>query len=145
MHTRSISIVVGLLILCLNLTFASPTPVSFLASKTYDAGIEPFSVAVGDFNGDGIPDMAVTSYNVVNILLGKGDGTFQAPVGYGAGSSAYAVAVGDFNGDGKLDLVVTDAFSASNIVVLMGNGDGTFQPAVGYGTGQYPYGLRWEM
>jgi hypothetical protein len=66
----------------------------------------PISVAVGDFNGDGKPDLAVanTSGNNVSVLLGKGDGTFQAAVNYGAGTESDSVTVGDFNGDGKPDL-----------------------------------------
>jgi len=60
------------------------------------------SVAVGDFNGDGIPDLAISneSSSTVSILLGKGDGTFQSQVSYATGAYPYSVAVGDFNGDG---------------------------------------------
>ena len=54
----------------------------------YGAGHEPVSVAVGDFNGDGKLDLAVANYesNNVSMLLGNGDGTFQAAVNYGAGT-----------------------------------------------------------
>ena len=142
MRIRFISIVVGLLIVCLNTAFAqSPPPVSFLAEGSYlVGGWEANAVAVGDFNGDGNLDLAVTTGNSVSVLLGNSDGTFQAAVGYGAGQYAYSVAVGDFNGDGKLDLAVTDAENY-RVYVLLGNGDGTFQAAVGYGTGQYPYAV----
>src|SRR4029077_1762672 len=88
------------------------------------------SVAVGDFNGDGKLDLVVVN-NLsasVSVLLGKGDGTFQAAVNYGVGLGIISVAVGDFNGDGKLDLVVGGVVATnSNISVLLGNGDGTFQ------------------
>src|SRR5439155_4585321 len=59
----------------------------------------------------------------VSILLGKGDGSFQAGTSYDTGYSFFSLRVVDFNGDGKLDLVT----SGGN--VLLGNGDGTFQAA----------------
>ena len=79
--------------------------------------------AVGDFNRDGIPDLAITtnSYNSVNILAGVGDGTFLAPVVYSANAGSLAVA--DVNHDGYLDIITGE--SAPN--VLLGKGDGTFQ------------------
>ena len=71
------------------------------------------------------------------MLLGNGDGTFQAAVNYGAGDvPATSVAVGDFNGDGKADLAVANESDSGNVSVLLGNGDGTFQTAVNYGSGR---------
>ena len=97
----------------------------------------PTSLAVGDFNGDGIPDLAVSEFGV-NILLGNGDGTFRAGV-LAPGFLPYIefFAVGDFNGDGKLDLAVAycnDTFPTSQpgaVEILLGNGDGTFNLAAG--------------
>jgi RHS repeat-associated protein len=88
------------------------------------------SIAVGDFNGDGKPDLAVASATSTDlfILLGDGNGGFVLPprrLSLGAGAAASAVAVGDFNGDGKEDLAVTTG--ASTVVIFIGNGDGTFQ------------------
>jgi len=87
---------------------------TFKAAVNYGTGTTPGSVAVGDFNGDGKLDLVVggadsDNVNVVSVLLGNGDGTFQAAVNYGAGAGQTSVAVGDFNGDGRLDL----AFPAS--------------------------------
>jgi hypothetical protein len=112
---------------------------TFAAGVGYAAGVELHSVSVGDFNGDGIPDLALASYgsNAVSILLGKGDGTFQNPVNYATGSKPSTVAVGDFNGDGKLDLAVTNQGSTT-VGVLLGNGDGTFRTQVTYTTGMAP-------
>jgi hypothetical protein len=73
----------------------------------------PSAIAAGDFNGDGIPDLAVTTNNgdstdSITILLGKGDGTFNVATGSPMFvSEPTAITVGDFNGDGILDLAVT--------------------------------------
>ena len=86
-------------------------------------GRHPTSVTAGDFNGDGKPDLAVasSSSNNVSILLGNGDGTFQAAVSYPAGSGPVSVTSGDFNGDGKLDLVTANAYG-NNVSILLDTG-----------------------
>src|SRR6267143_1107003 len=107
-------------------------------------GRNPTSVTAGDFNGDGKLDLAVTNEgsNNVSVLLGNGDGTFQAAVSYPAGSGPVSVTSGDFNGDGKADLVVANPGAGSNSVsVLLGNGDGTFQAAVSYPAGSVPFSV----
>jgi hypothetical protein len=116
---------------------------TFQPPVSYSAGSNPTMVAVADFNADGKLDLAVTnngsnSDNTVSILLGNGDGTFQAHVDYGTGSSNLcSVAVGDFNGDGRPDLVVADLFS-TDVRLLLGNGDGTFGTAASYAVGPGP-------
>ena len=87
-----------------------------------------YAVAVGDFNGDGKTDVAVTTSNGLNIALGNGDGTFQTPVLYSIGSGPESLIVGDFNGDGKPDIATANYFSNS-LSILLGNGDGTFRTA----------------
>ncbi|MGD0506355.1 MAG: VCBS repeat-containing protein [Terriglobales bacterium] len=141
MPARSINIVLTLFFICLSTAFAqAPPPVSFLEKSAPAAGTSPQSVAVGDFNGDGKPDLVVANATNVGVLLGNGDGTFQAAVYYGAGSGPRAVAVGDFNGDGKLDLVVGNVTSG-NVSVLLGKGDGTFQPALNSAADNAPYSV----
>jgi hypothetical protein len=120
----------GAAVLLLSLVFpsaASAQTVSFFARRDFTAGYDPLSVAVGDFNGDGVPDLVVANraYNNVSVLLGNGDGTFRAAASYAVGSGPVSVAVGDFNGDGKLDLAVANEGSG-DVSVLLGNGDGTF-------------------
>jgi hypothetical protein len=116
------------------------------------AGAGPRSLAVGDFDKDGKPDVVTTDAYGVNVLLGNGDGSFQAPSSIGLGSDEpLSVAVGDFNGDGKLDLGVTSnlyhpgyygppfwgyygyyygnwypGYYEGHATVLLGNGDGSF-------------------
>jgi len=116
---------------------------SFLPAVTYDSGGSyPASVAVADVNGDGKADLLVANKGTggavsgtVSVLLGNGDGTFQAAVSYGCGGSfTTSVVAGDVNGDGKLDLVVTNAGS-NTVGVLLGHGDGTFAPAVTFDSG----------
>lgn len=93
-------------------------------------GCQAACAAIGDFNGDGNLDLVVV-YNSVQLLLGRGDGTFGSPTNV-LNAPANSVVAGDFNRDGKLDLAVAD-FS-SGVSVLLGNGDGSFQPAVTYQT-----------
>ena len=84
-------------------------------------------ISVGDFNGDGKPDIVVTDLNSqnVSVFLGNGDGTFRPPVISNTNLNVASVTVGDFNGDGKLDIAVSD--DVSIVAVLWGNGDGSFQ------------------
>src|SRR5262249_29146850 len=84
---------------------------TFRAAGIYPA-IGPGSVAVGDFKGDGILDLAVANAQqapprgTLSIFLGKGDGSFQAAQNYAVGSHLTSLAVADLNGDGHLDLAV---------------------------------------
>ena len=83
---------------------------TFGAKTDFGTGSNPHSVAIGDLNGDGKPDLAVanSASNTVSVLLGNGDGTFGAKTDFATGVDPRSVAIGDVNGDGKPDLAVAN-------------------------------------
>jgi hypothetical protein len=101
-----------------------------------------YAGATGDFNGDGYPDIAVTSFNTLSdlyILLGDGLGSLTLEHTYPLSATGYAIATGDLNGDGKLDLVVCTSVGQDwSVNVLLGNGDGTFSTPMIYPQGTNP-------
>jgi hypothetical protein len=154
-----------------NIAGENPPPLGWLGPMPQDVfrkivsygsgGALADSLAVGDLNGDGIPDLVVANAcqgaskylsctnaaTQVSVLLGTGGGNFRPAVSYGAGGYSYpdgngwsSVAIADVNGDHHPDLIVatqcrTEACTNSGVSVLLGNGDGTFQPAVSYNSG----------
>ncbi|MEI6142357.1 MAG: FG-GAP-like repeat-containing protein, partial [Mariniphaga sp.] len=92
-------------------TSASGT-VSFEAKVDFATGISPYSVSVGDIDGDGKPDLAVTNYNGISVLRNtstSGNLSFAAKVDFATGSSPESVSIGDIDGDGKPDLAVANS------------------------------------
>ena len=112
-------------------TFQTGTPVMLPLSSP------PNDLLVADFNGDGIPDLAVAipGANCVTVSLGAGQGTFGAAVAY-TSFAAGTLNVGDLNNDGKLDLVVGGPYATFDL--LLGNGDGAFGPAYSISTYEGP-------
>jgi Ca2+-binding RTX toxin-like protein len=100
---------------------------SFETQSTFAAGTSPYSVTVGDFNGDGRADLAIVNLgsNSVSVLLGNGSGGFNAQFTFATGTRPKSVTTADFNGDGKTDLAVANSGS-DTVSVLLGNGFGGF-------------------
>jgi CSLREA domain-containing protein len=114
---------------------------SFQAAVTSPAPARsyPRSIAVADLDGDNVPDVATDSGSgdLVLVLLGNGDGTFQAAISYPTGDGPLFVTAADLDGDSVTDLITANG-NADDVSVLRGNGDGTFEAPVTYLAGQSP-------
>jgi hypothetical protein len=97
--------------------------------STLTAGSGPITQVLGDFNGDGKPDIAVlnTSGSNIQIFLGTGTGAFTTGNSLPTGAGAAGLVTGDFNGDGIPDLAVA---AADGVEVLYGTGGGAFSSYV---------------
>jgi len=128
----------------------------FLASATgfgppahVRLGTRPTSVALGDLDGDGKPDVAVVDGEGVAVLLNDGSGALLPPVTFSTGSGPIAVVVGDLDGDGKGDLAVANRGTANtsdgtlaggDVAILLNQGSGAFV-ATNYAAGPSPTAL----
>ncbi len=115
----------------------------------------PSGLTTGDFNGDGIPDIAVAavwgdwyaSTGDVSVLLGNGDATFQAFLSFGSAGGASFIATGEFTGDGIPDLAVSydDYIDRSPIPgaaqIFAGDGQGHFAPGISLATTSHGFGI----
>ncbi|MEG4391177.1 DUF4347 domain-containing protein, partial [Microcoleus sp. BROC3] len=119
---------------------------------TFATGDLPVSVSIGDFNGDGLPDLAVANFdsNNVSILLNTTPTnattpTFATQVTFATGSAPISVSIGDINGDGRPDLAVANIFSNNASILLNTTATGattpTFATQVTFATGTSPYSV----
>lgn len=125
---------------------------SLQASLDSPAGNDSDALASGDFDGDGALDLAAANTGdptatpavpgTLSVLLGKGDGSFQARTDYPVGdtNSPRAIAAADFNRDGKLDLAAANYFPGT-VSILLGAGDGSFSAPTDFDVGRRPYDL----
>jgi hypothetical protein len=105
----------------------------------FSPGGQSWDVAVGDFTGDGRPDL-VTAGWTLNIHIGRGDGTFDEPTAYSTDFENTGVAVADFNGDGRLDTVTSDRYGGT-VSQLLGSGNGALTYDGAYAVGLSPSGI----
>jgi hypothetical protein len=100
----------------------------------------PGALVAGDFNHDGVTDLAVTdnANGQVSVLLGLGHGRFADPVSYAVGAGPYGIIAAHFAGSPNLDLAVAN-YNDNTVSLLAGNGDGTFQAQRTYAVGEQPY------
>src|SRR4028119_332206 len=124
----------------------------FAPKVDFPTGNGPFSVSIGDFNGDGSPDVAVTNRysNTTSILInttptGATAPTFSPKVDFTAGVSPIPVSIGDFNGDGAPDVAVANISSYTISILLNTTATGastpTFAPKVDFPAGPRPRSL----
>ena len=119
------------------------------AGSPYATSPRPFGLAIGDVNGDGIPDLAIAHYSghltqpgddAITILLGMDNGKFKAAPGspFKSGSAPTSVAIGDINGDGTMDVAVGN-YGSNNVTVLFGGRRGlTAAPGSPFTVGEAP-------
>jgi len=136
------------------LTKNSIMPGDFAARVDFATGSHPWSVAIGDLDGDGKPDMAVTNVGNYTVSVFRNtatsgsitSGSFAAKVDFATGSAPISVAIGDLDGDGKPDLAVTN-LNSSTVSVFRNTATsgsittGSFALKVDFATGSYPYGV----
>ena len=119
--------------------FGPPTVIATNLNPENDPGGEPYSVAIGDLNGDGKLDLAVGNFDAsdVSIFLGDGTGAFGAATNFSA-DGGRSVAVGDLNGDGKLDVAAANGEGSNTVSILLGTGTGAFSAATAVAVGENP-------
>jgi uncharacterized protein (TIGR03437 family) len=120
---------------------------SFQSPVKYSAGNSPTFIAAADINGDGAPDLIVTTEDPnfstnfvfdIGLLPGNGNGTFRAALLLPTEFGPQWIAVADLNGDGKPDLAIAHCCGETDTTFMFGNGDGTFQPELEFTASSSP-------
>jgi hypothetical protein len=120
----------------------------FLTQVAYSTGAGSRSVVTGDFNNDGILDLAVANYSAaspystgLSVLVGTATGTFGSATNYTTLIAPSAVIAGDFDNDGDTDLAVTSYAATGNVSIFKNSGAGLFVAKVDYAVSTRPYSL----
>ena len=132
---RTFSRATALAVMVVAWAWSAHAQISFIPSLQRAVPNGPTFVSGGDFNGDNINDIIVSSTvrDRVTVLLGTVDGTPGTPIELQVGALLRGVAVGDINGDSRNDIAVAD-FSQNRLFVIFGRGDGTFSTPQGFAT-----------
>jgi hypothetical protein len=120
---------------------------TFQAPVGYAVGGPNFAAVIGDFDGDGIPDLAVENGDTVNVLRGNGDGTFGTSTSYLVGPVANvsgSMVAGDVNGDGAPDLAMANSFTGE-VTVMLNRNDGTAPGRRAAATAPHPAAGRAQL
>lgn len=112
---------------------------TFGSSIDHNVGTYGYDIATGDFNRDGLPDLATANglANSVYVFLNSGSGTFDAPIAYQAGSNAFHITSINLDQDSYPDLAVINSFD-NTVSVFFNSGDGTFSGRSDYAVGLEP-------
>jgi hypothetical protein len=115
---------------------------AFVLSEFYPIAGLPGGIAEGDLDGDDDPDLAVSDASSpamsLNVLLNRGDGTFEPPTVHAGGAAPFGVAIADVDGDNDLDVLLA---ADAALAVVRNNGDATFQAPELYDAGSYPFSI----
>jgi hypothetical protein len=130
----------------------SITASSFTSKVDFTTGTGPYTIAIGDVDGDGKPDLAAANYNSGTVSVFRNTSasgsitasSFTSKVDFTTGTGQYTVAIGDLDGDGKPDVVVTN-YNSNTVSVLRNTSTSgsitasSFAPKVDFATGTQPY------
>ena len=128
-HTRCRQLSLGLALVLAPQAHASAETLDFVATQLFSLGeaIEPTSVVVRDFNGDGFLDVVTANFvtNDISLLFGNRHGGFRAARRFSVGQEPRSMTTGDFNRDGMEDVATANSASG-DVSVLLGRGPGGF-------------------
>lgn len=115
---------------------------SFATRNDFSVGSQPSAAAIGDFNSDGIQDLAVANYagNSASVRLGDGAGGFFGNTEVIVGTNPQGIVVGDFNGDGNEDFAVAN-YNTNYVSIRLGDGEGSFTSVSNMIVGVQPFSL----